>query len=437
MRKLMIRLVVVLFCCGCHDSDDKLATNDVTGDLDLEEWKTEDVQLTMWSFYDSGWEYSINDFRKEYPNVSIEVKEFPYDQYEDVYFQALFNGYGPDIMVFSSAHFSNFIDIGGLENLLEPPYNLASYEQSIPESLWQLGQSFDREKMIGIPFSTSPVVTFYRPDLLEPYGYPTEPEELAEYMSDATNWLEMARTLKQDDKWMIQWITEIAELTGRQSGLFDHNMNFLRNNDDVKESLELAKIVNREGLSPGFNLYDENGQQALREDRFAMFYQGTWGEEQIKGIAPEQNGLWRVTRLPLDLHVWDNGNIVAIPAASEHKEAAWAYIEHLVFEHSMYGSYGSVPAYIPARTSPETLEQKSEFFGGQEVQKLYHSVMEKTVEPRLTPVDQQVEEIWHEYMIQGVVWDMDSDDIIDKIMSRIDEELNQEIAILKDYMKED
>ncbi|GAE29720.1 extracellular solute-binding protein [Halalkalibacter hemicellulosilyticusJCM 9152] len=428
----MVALIVLFLCSGCVG---ELQVDDEIGqELDHERsqsWMEEDVQLTLWSFYDSGWEYSIADFTKRYSNVSIEVESFPYDSYADTYLQALLYGNVPDIMVFESTHFSKFIDLEGLENLAEPPYTLTEYEQDIDESFRAIGQSFNEQKIYGLTISASPIVTFYRPDILESFGYPTEPEALAEYMADPEQWLEMARTLKQDGRWMMQWVTEIVDLTAKDIGLFDQEMNFIRMDQDIKEVIELAKVIQQEGLSPGYNLYESNGQDALRDDRFAMFYQGSWGEYQIGDIAPEQEGKWKATRLPLDVYALDSSTILAIPSASENKQAAWAFMEYVAFEHSMHGTYGVVPSYIPAQEVPETLEQQSEILGGQQVQRLYLDIMENIEMPRLTPIDEQAERIWHDYLGQGVAWDIDSEEIMEEIRMRVEDELSREISILR------
>ncbi|MFA9456559.1 ABC transporter substrate-binding protein [Halalkalibacter sp. AB-rgal2] len=428
----MVALIALFLCIGCVGGSQ--VDDEIGQELEHESsqsWREEDVQLTLWSFYDSGWEYSISDFTEVYTNVSIEVEAFPYDSYTDTYLHALLSRSVPDIMVFDSTHFAKFIDLEGLENLAEPPYTLTEYEQDIDESFWSIGQSFNQQKMYGLPISASPIVTFYRPDLLEEYGYPTEPEDLAEYMSSPEQWLEMARTLKQDGRWMMQWVTEIVNLAAKDVGLFDQEMNFLRMDQDMQEMIELAKVINQEGLSPGYNLYESNGQDAFRDDRFAMFYQGSWGEYQIGDIAPEQKGKWKATRLPLDLYALDSSTILAIPSASEHKQAAWAFMEYVAFEHSMHGTYGVVPSYMPAQAIPETLEQQSEILGGQQIQRLYQDIMENIEMPRLTPIDEQAERIWHDYLGQGVAWDIDSEEIMEEIRVRIEDELSREMSILR------
>lgn len=438
MKKLISYVIIIIFTIlsGCQQN----TSNEETVLLEKKEEQVESdlhqgeqVEIVLWAPYKEGWDYAIEAFESQYPNIQITLKAFSYESYEEVYMNALLQGDVPDIMLFSSDHFGGFTDLNVFQDLKEDPFSVENYKEDMPDSLWRLGSSFDQEKVIGVPLSTSPKVTYYRPDLLERYGYPTDPETLGEYLEDEDNWLDMARTLKKDDIWISQWPSEIVSLFTLESGLFSEDMEFLRTTETVEHAINLSKKIQQEQLTPGYDIYQDEGQTALKADKFAMIYQGTWGEDQINSIAPEQAGKWRVTRLPFNLYGWTSSNIFSIPAESQYKEEAWKFIKFYTFELTMMGFTGSVPSYLPAREVPATKEHQSEFLGGQFSQKMYQEISAKTRERRLTPIDRQAEEIWSVNLEQGIAWDIDAREIIDEIHNNIEAELGREINILQQY----
>ncbi|MFD1637691.1 ABC transporter substrate-binding protein [Evansella tamaricis] len=395
----------------------------------------ENYELTLWSYFSDGWDEAIEEFQKDHRNIEIEVKTFPFEEYQEVYFNALVNGNVPDIMVFDSDHFGSFTAIEGLENLKDPPYSAGKYKGDFSTHLWEVGLSFDQEKLIGIPFNTSPLVTFYRADIMEEYGFPSEPEELAVFMEDPKNWLTIGETLKKDDRWITQWINEIMHIYNSGTGLYSNQLDFLRDNEEFVEGIDVAKEAYRLGIVANFDVWSPIGNSKLQSDQLVMLYLGAWGAGQLETWVPEQKGKWRMTRLPFNIFGWSNSTILSIPRDSDNKAAAWRFIEHYTFEAMMNGTVGSVPGYLSARNNANTIHHQNEFFGGQYDQALFEELMSQTKEHKLTPLDQRAKTIWDVHLSQGVEWGVDTKEILDRINAQLEAELGRERNILLDNLQ--
>lgn len=392
-------------------------------------------ELSLWAYY-KGFDQLIPQFQERYPNVNVTVKDFEYGSYENEFLQALADGSVPDIMLVDSAQFASFASIKGVENLLDPPYNAEMYEKDFSPGLWRSNMSLDRKRLIGFPLSSSPILTYYRKDVMEKYGFPSEPKALGDYMADPENWLNMAKTLKKDGIYLTQWDPEVVLNYERTQSIFDDQLRFQRNNDRFKEAIDIAKVVNDLNLAAHIDVWTSSGEEAVRKGTIAMMYMGTWGGDQIQAWAPESAGLWRETRLPFDLYGWQNSANFILPSAGKQKELAWKFIEFYVTESSKNGGMGgTVPAYLPARGNPTALVSVNPYMGNQPVYALHEELVGRMSEFAPTPLDAKAGAIWNEMLTQGIERKLDTAAMLDGIEEKIVSSLATEIDILKRAME--
>lgn len=418
-----------LVSCGRMDSGEdrnKLEQPNVESDI---------VELQLWSYY-GGFDEIIEEFEKENPNIKIKLTTFPYEEYELKYKESMIKEKGDaDILIIDSNEYGEFNSINGLENLLDDKYNVTQYKDDYDKELWELGKSIDKTKLFGLPIASAPIVTYYRADIMEAYGFPSDPKELAEFMRDADNWLEIGKKLKVDDKYIVQWIGDIVRISTSDMAYFNEDLEYQRDNEKFKEAVEIAMKARDLGLSPYNDIWSESGIRMLKEDKFAMLYLGSWGASELEGLVPEQKGKWRVTALPFGAYGWNNASIVSIPENSEKKEAAWKFVEYYIFKYNDKNRLGSVSGYLPFRDSEENLEHKNEFLGGQEDQRVYEELMSKTQEYSVTPLDKAVFKLWDDIVNEGVENGDKSDEILSNIKSQINSKFSNEIKILKNKIK--
>jgi multiple sugar transport system substrate-binding protein len=426
-----ILLALILLLTGCltkastEDPDSQNPQENETATPTEEEA----IELTLWAWY-GGWDDVIAEFNKKYPNVTIKVETSSYGDQATKYLGALAGGTVPDIMVIDSEYFGQFTSIAGLEDLRQSPYNAEKYKADFNPGLWNNSLSWDRSKLIAFPFASSPFVTYYRADIMEKYGFPSEPEELAKYMEDPANWLKIAETLRKDNIFITQWDNEVVRLYERSQTLFDQQFQLQRNNEDFIKALDLGKTVNQKGLDANVDVWTNIGADYVKDGKLAMLYLGTWGTEQIKAWAPESAGNWRMTRLPFGLNGWLGSTVFTLPSQSEHKEMAWKFIEFYTTEYSInIGLHGSTPAYLPALSNPYDIN-KNGFLGGQITYNITKELA-KTMQPHLlTPIDTKANSIWYKGVLSGIERDDDSKKIIDGIENDLISQLGKDIEIL-------
>lgn len=392
--------------------------SDNSNSTNLTENTGEKEDLTIWTYFE-GLEWSVRDFNQKYPSIKVKVEVFNYENYTDKCLKAIAKGEGADIIIFDSQHIEAFNGNEAMENLLELPFNAGQYEKDFTNSLWRLGMSFDGERLIGIPYDTTPMVTFYRADIMEEYGFPSEPQKLAAYMKEENNWLRIAEALKKDNKWIAQWATDPLKIYETGTGIFDENLNFIRNNSDFRKAVDITRKVKMQGLALNADIWSEEGQSALRDGRLAMLHLGTWGGSHIKGLAPEQSGRWRVTALPFGISGWNNSTFIAINSFSKNKEDAWTFIRDTALNTDRYYGEGVVPAYLPSRNKLSNSSFKDDYYGGQDIAALYRKLTAAMKEPIVTPIDDKAEAAMYAKVQNGITGGISSEEIL----RQLDEEL--------------
>jgi len=65
----------------------------------------------------------------------------------------------------------------GFEDLLQPPYNAGQYKDMIIPFKWTQGLTTDG-RLVAMPKDIAPATVFYRKDIFEAAGLPSEPEEV-------------------------------------------------------------------------------------------------------------------------------------------------------------------------------------------------------------------------------------------------------------------
>ncbi|WP_148302581.1 ABC transporter substrate-binding protein [Caldalkalibacillus mannanilyticus] len=142
---------------------------------------TKPVELIVWTFGTTGYEELAKEYSQLNPHVTF--KEFTtgtdYGDHHNSLFTAMSAGGGaPDIAMvevgqygrFFSAqdHFYNLADFGAVE--LESRYL---------EWKWKQATNADGSFIFGLPTDIGPTVMYYRTDVFEQAGLPTDPKEVS------------------------------------------------------------------------------------------------------------------------------------------------------------------------------------------------------------------------------------------------------------------
>lgn len=436
---IMLTFSVVLAACGGNESNDTASDNTANAVnqeqpansepaeepvAEEEPAKELEGEIELWSFDPNMFPETVEAFQARYPKVKINVVSMEFAEMHEKALTAIAAGTGgPDVLFLEGGQFKNFTAIEGLEDLLQQPYDAGQFRNDFTDANWNRWMSIDGKRLIGMPWDMPPAVSFYRTDILEENGFPTDPAELMQYMSDPENVMNMARTLKSKDIYMFEWRDQPVGLMNMGVTFFDNDLNFRRNTDSFVKGLDLSKQVTQEQLFLGQSIWVEEGQQAIKNGKLAFIYLGSWGKSQVENWGgPEQSGKWRATGLPFGAYGGQGGSVLSILSQSDNKELAWEFIKYTLASEEgqlIWTKKGIMPGWKPAWEFPEFKNVTVPYFGDQNLNQLYAALLDK-VQPSIeTPMDNKANEIWGAGVAEIMDKNLDSKAALQKIQDDI------------------
>jgi multiple sugar transport system substrate-binding protein len=377
-------------------------------------------ELTLWEFGKNFIDDYATAFMEINPKVKINVEAKDFNDMHEKLLTALAAGSGaPDIATIEGGWIKKFNSIEGLEDLNNAPYYFGKkHKNDFTDANIARWTSIDGKKIIGFPWDMPPMVTWYRSDIMEENGFPSNPDELGKYMENPDNVFKIAQTLKAKDQYIFSSYNDVVPIVAG-SGLYDRDLNYTRTSDKWVKATDYAKRIYQLGLSGNINFWDDKGKQAVASGKLAMVFMGSWAEGAIKDRAQGGNAKWRVTQLPFGAYQGNGGSTLSIPSQSKNKELAYAFLEWMLA--SQEGQDISIkkqvtPGWKPAWKSPLFVNTKSDFLGGQAANQLFAKLLDKVPGDSFgTPLDDAAQKIWSEQFKEVVEKNQDSKAGLQKI----------------------
>lgn len=386
-------------------------------------------EITFWTFLDDK-EKSAQlqeNFNKVYPNIKLKTVYVPFGDLHDKLQTTLAAGKGaPDVALVEQGQFPRYSTTNVLVDLLEQPYDAGKYKDLVSEYNWNRWSSIDGTKLLGMPWDITPAVTYYRADIFEELGLPSDPEELGEYIQDPENFFTLAQILKANGKYAMEWRDSPVHWYGDSLGYYDTELNYIRNTEDFIQYLDISKRVNQLKIAPHDGILSDKGKQRVKKGESPMYVAGTYGARDLSINFPEQKGKWRATNMPFGLNVGMGGSTFVLPAQSQNKDAAWAFIEWVTTSEEAWKIWmeQSVQPDWKNITSTEWYSSHvSEYLGGQEDQKFYTSLTDKIPVRRYTPLDGLAWPLWVEGVLNAIDKNIDSKTAIQQTAENIEKKL--------------
>jgi multiple sugar transport system substrate-binding protein/arabinosaccharide transport system substrate-binding protein len=275
-------------------------------------------------------------------------------------------------------------------------------------------------KFYALDSDTPMSVYYYRGDLFEQYGLPT----------DVTSWAEMAEVgakayadhgislgavaTGSDLNQVVQIFLML--LLQRGGALFDSGQELVLDSPEAVEVLQFLV----DGLGTGFitevsDFYGASMQAALKAGKVAGLWMASWYSAfGLKPNVPEQAGRWQLTAMPR----FDGGGfatavaggtgftaIVGEPnteAAVDFLASTWITPEGQVrrFQELTY-----LPTLRSVFDSPE-LEVPDEFFGGQQVIDVYRGIVDDIPDYYMSPDLSILNDVLSGYLVQAYRGDL-------------------------------
>jgi cellobiose transport system substrate-binding protein len=367
---LSVILVFSLAACGGNSAEKEGPTTEKKD-------PAEKVELTMWVFGSSGYEKLAEEYMKANPNVTIKIQSTDFGDHHNNVFTAISAGSGaPDIAM---------IEVGAIERYREAQdqfYNLYDFgAEDIKDKYldwkWAIGESADGSFLFGLPTDIGPTVMYYRADVFEAAGLPTNPDEVSKLIATWEDFKIVGKQIKdKTGKPMVDGPSLVFNALRDQSPeqYFDREDNLIiENSPYVKNAYDYTAGLIKEGIVGNFPTWSPEWGTAMNDGSFAVLLAPAWMQGVIKGNAPDAAGKWSITTMPEGAGNW-GGSYLAIPKQSKNSEAAYAFTQWLVSPENQLKSFkdmGLFPSAPSVYEDPAFSEYKDEYFGGLNTAKVF------------------------------------------------------------------
>lgn len=329
--KFMISLILILILVACQLPEEKeyqsyfsespslVSENEINNNKLIEIWTPEDIVSN-----------TLRYFSHQYEEYEFEVTVVDRLDLVDTYYEALLTNNEPDLMIISAQDVGAFSGLDMFETLnVEPYYNHQFFSQRPTNELEKYIN--DDGEMYGFPIHFFPYVTLYRADILGEYGFPTDPDELAAYISDVDNWLNMVTTLYEDGLYAYESTQTILEWALDTTYPFDGDYQYLYQAEPFSNLIDVLIELDRLDYDLDLSIWRTPGHQALKNDRLVMIQGASFMDDIIHDWFPEQEGKWRVTTLPFGMSGIDKetGLVATIPKNANNKSIVWNLVRAL------------------------------------------------------------------------------------------------------------
>lgn len=340
------------------------AMTSVIGCGKKEEADDGEVKLTIWYYNDALSTKVLEDAKKQFPDYNLDIKKMPSDGYETKVDTALNSGNGPDIAtMFSMAPYYKYSD--KFVNLLE--YGADDVKDEYLDWKWDICLTPDKSAMIGFPMDIGPMALFYRADLFEAAGLPSEPDKVSSQLNTWEAYLDAAEQLK--DKTGVKMFDSITSVfkgayLQMEEFSYDREGNLIVENGHVREAWDIAiDALERDvvSLSSG----NEWGP-AANEGVFASFPGASWQQTNIEQSAPDTTGKWRIASIPGGSGNY-GGSFLSVFKSTKYPKEAAEVAMWLMNSDNQLAAYSDINVYpsTPSIYDDAAMNKENEFFGGQ------------------------------------------------------------------------
>ncbi|MFC5789039.1 extracellular solute-binding protein [Agromyces tardus] len=376
--------ITALVLSGCTPSSGGGgSTQGPVSQEDIDKAMTTPTKLTFWTWVPDI-ENEVKLFEEKYPAIDVTVENVGQGlpHYQKLR-SAIEAGEGaPDVAQIEYQYIPSFVLPGSLLDLT--PYGADDLSGDYVD--WAWNQVSPDEEVWAIPQDVGPMGNLYREDILSKAGITEPPATYEEYAT-------AAKAVKDATGSYISNLG--ATQAGQMIGLFwqagvkpfgydgKETVKIDVNSDGAKEVASYWTDLIQQDLISVDADFNDQWYQGLANGKYAGWLTAAWAPVFLQGTAENTSGLWRAAPLPQ----WKAGEEVsgnwggssdAVLASSKNPIAAYELAKFINNDEESAMKLATEQFLFPPQVSvledPAFVDQESEFYGGQQVNKLFSEI---------------------------------------------------------------
>lgn len=320
------------------------------------------------------------EFHKQNPDIKIKVLSNNWVDHHNKLTTALATGSGAgDLVCVDTEQLGPLVNNGGFVDLS------ASFSAGDDKSLfapfaWAQGQGMTGTQY-AYPLNIGPGVMFYRREHMQDINF--NPDSVTK---DWDALLEYGVKLKEQGVPLVGNAASLAqaiintEVEAGNSIYFTPEGEPIVTNDRFVKAFTVAKKAREMGLDARVGDWSGEWLDGLNKGTFAVQFSGAWLAGFLESwIAPTTSGKWGSQDLPEGNYGSWGGTLLAIPAQSEHQEAAYKLMEFLTKNTTPVLHEFEVNAAFPAVVSTygeDMFDEPMPFLGGEKARRQWATIAE-------------------------------------------------------------
>lgn len=359
------------------------------------------IELSFWSLGTTNYEELAKEYTKEHPNITIKFQNTS-DQtaHHNNLTTALSAGSGaPDIFMLEIAFMERFINN---QDKFHNLYDLGAkdIEGNYLDWKWQQATSVDGAFQLGLPTDIGPTVVYYRTDLAEQAGLPTDPDAFSAAIDTWDKFAAVANDFKGKTGKPFADLTDLVyngvrDQSADQIYFSKEDGSFVGDtNPQVRKAYNFTVKGIQEGWIGNWTLWSPEWQKAINDGEFGVMLGPAWIAGTIRN-AEDSAGKWKIAQLPEGAGNW-GGSFLTLPKEGKHPQEAYDFIAWLVSQENQLKSFkesGLFPSIPAVYSEPSFKEDQDEFFGGQVISEAYAKSAERVKPVYYGPLHDQTDTI--------------------------------------------
>lgn len=378
---LLVAVLMLSSLAACGGGNNKAnngeskapATNESKGSTNTGKDSNEKIELTFWSLGTTNYEDLAKEYTKEHPNITFKFQNTS-DQtaHHNNLTTALSAGSGaPDIFMLEIGFMERFISA---QDKFYNLYDLGAkdIESNYLDWKWKQASSKDGSFQLGLPTDVGPTVVYFRTDLAEKAGLPTDPDQFSAAIDSWDKFATVAKQFKEKTGKPFADLTDLVYNALRDQSPDQIYFNkadgaFIGDtNPQVKKAFDYTVKGIQEGWIGNWTLWSPEWQKAINDGDFGVMLGPAWIAGTIKN-GKDSAGKWKIAQMPEGAGNW-GGSFLTLPKEGKHSKEAYEFISWLVNKDNQLKSFkesGLFPSIPEVYKDPKFSDTKDDFFGGQ------------------------------------------------------------------------